>query len=43
MPFTGNLPDPEIKPLSLASPSLTGGFFTTATREAQRSSTTFKF
>ena len=31
----GNLPDPGIKPMSLASPALAGGFFTTiATWEA---------
>ena len=31
MPFPppGDLPDPEIKPVSLASPALAGGFFTT--------------
>ena len=31
-PFSspGDLPDPGIEPLSLASPALTGGFFTTA-------------
>ena len=27
-PTSGNLPDPEIKPVSLASPALAGGFFT---------------
>ena len=26
----GDLPDPEIEPVSLASPALTGGLFTTA-------------
>ena len=31
----GDLPDPEIKPMSLMSPALAGGFFTTsATWEA---------
>ena len=29
MPFSGNLPDPEIELTSLASPALAGGFFTT--------------
>ena len=34
-PSPGNLPDPGIKPESLESPSLAGGFFTTsATWEA---------
>ena len=34
-PPLGNLPDPGIKPLSLMSPALAGGFFTTsATWEA---------
>ena len=34
-PPPGDLPDPGIKPLSLLSPALTGGFFTTSnTREA---------
>ena len=28
--FHGGLPDPEIKPMSLMSPSLAGGFFTTS-------------
>ena len=28
-PPPGDLPDPGIKPMSLASPSLAGGFFTT--------------
>jgi len=28
-PSPGNLPDPGIKPRSLASPALAGGFFTT--------------
>ena len=27
----GNLPDPRIKPMSLASPTLAGGFFTIST------------
>ena len=27
-PPPGDLPDPEIKPVSLASPALAGGFFT---------------
>ena len=30
LPSPGNLPDPGIKPLSLVSPALAGGFFTTA-------------
>ena len=35
-PIPGDLPNPGIKPMSLASPALTGGFFTTsATWEAQ--------
>ncbi|ELR61723.1 hypothetical protein M91_07896, partial [Bos mutus] len=29
-PSPGDLPDPEIKPASLKSPALTGGFFTTS-------------
>ena len=34
-PFLGDLPDPGIKPMSLMSPALAGGFFTTsATWEA---------
>ena len=28
-PFLGNHPDPGIEPMSLASPALAGGFFTT--------------
>ena len=28
-PFPGDLPDPRIKPVSLASPALAGGFLTT--------------
>jgi len=28
-PLSGDLPDLEIEPASLASPALTGGFFTT--------------
>ena len=36
-PPPGDLPDPDIEPLSLVSPALTGGFFTTwATWEALR-------
>ena len=35
IPFPGHLPDPEIEPMSPASPALAGGFFTTsATWEA---------
>jgi len=35
-PPPGDLPDPEIKPVSLMSPALAGGFFTTrATWEAR--------
>ena len=35
LPPSGNIPDPEIKPASLDSPALAGGFFTTsATWEA---------
>ena len=30
-PHPGDLPDPGIKPTSLASPALAGGFFTTST------------
>ena len=30
-PSPGDLPDPGIKPASLVSPALAGGFFTTAT------------
>ena len=33
-PPPGDLPDPRIKPKSLASPALAGGLFTTSTREA---------
>ena len=29
-PPSGNLSDPEIKPVSLMSPALVGGFFTTS-------------
>ena len=36
LPFSGDLPDPGIEPMSLASPVLAGGFFTTSTTwEAQ--------
>ena len=36
-PPPGDLPDPEIEPVSLMSPALAGGFFTTsATWEALR-------
>ena len=36
MPFSRDLPDPGIKSMSLTSPALTGGFFTTSTTwEAQ--------
>ena len=31
-PFPGDLPDPEIKPASFASPALAGRFFTTEPR-----------
>ena len=31
MPPPGHLPDPEFQPVSLASPALAGGFFTTST------------
>ena len=35
-PLPGDLPEPEIKPVSLMSPALAGGFFTTSTTwEAQ--------
>ena len=38
MPPPGDLPDPEIEPVSLMSPALTGRFFTTsATWEALKS------
>ena len=30
LPFPSDLPDPEIKPASLASPEIAGGFFTTS-------------
>ena len=30
-PLPGDLPDPGIKPVSLMSPALSGGFFTTGT------------
>ena len=30
-PPAGDLPDPVIEPISLASPALSGGFFTTST------------
>ena len=30
-PPPGNLPDPEIEPVSLMSPALAGGFFATST------------
>ena len=38
-PFLGDLPDPEMEPASLASPALTGGFFTTeaSKRDLKRS------
>jgi len=40
-PTPGDLPDPRIKPTSLASPVLAGGFFTTAPPgKAHRDSTT---
>ena len=29
MPFSGDLPDPGVKPISLTSPALEGGFFLT--------------
>ena len=36
MPFSGGLSDPGIEPMSLTSPALAGGSFTTsATWEAQ--------
>ena len=36
-PPLGGLPNPGIKPMSLTSPALAGGFFTTScTQEAQR-------
>ena len=36
MPSSGDLPNPGIEPMSLVSPALAGGFFTTrATWEAQ--------
>ena len=39
-PPPGHLPNPGIKPMSLMSPALAGGFFTTsATWEAQKSQT----
>ena len=30
LPSPGDLPDPGIEPMSLASPALAGGFFTTS-------------
>ena len=33
MPYSRDLPDPKIKPLSLTSPALANGFFTTSTSE----------
>ena len=30
-PSLGDLPDPEVEPMSLASPALAGGFFTIST------------
>ena len=37
MPSSWDLPNPGIEPMSLASPALAGGFFTTrATGEARR-------
>ena len=30
-PTSGDLPDPRIEPVSLTSPALAGGFFTTST------------
>ena len=30
-PTPGNLPEPQIEPMSLISPALAGGFFTTST------------
>ena len=37
MPFSRDLPDPEMEPESFTSPALAGGFFTTSgPREAQR-------
>ena len=37
-PLPGDFPDPGIEPMSLASPGLAGGFFTTsATWEAKES------
>ena len=40
----GHLPDPGIKPASLVSPALAGGFFTTCTtQEAQFCSVLMKF
>ncbi|ELR59118.1 hypothetical protein M91_19475, partial [Bos mutus] len=30
-PASGDLPDPGIKPMSLTSPALAGGYFTTST------------
>ena len=38
LPFSGDPPDPGIKPVSLMTPALAGGFFTTnAIWEAQAS------
>ena len=41
-PPLGHLPDPEIEPVSLVSPALAGGFFTTgATWESQPAESAF--
>ena len=38
-PPPGDLPDPGIKPASLASPALAGGFFTASTTQEAHKST----
>ena len=43
-PSPGDRPDPEMEPVSLMSPALAGGFFTTsATREVRPGSKTKSF
>ena len=43
-PSPGDLPNPGIEPVSLTSPALAGGFFTTsATREAPKYGTLHEF
>ena len=42
-PLSGDLPNPGIKPTSLASPALAGGCFTTVPPEKSRIDCTFHF